>query len=67
MEQYHHAKIHTISNDVNVRRSYSCGHNLHPRVTVLCTLSPMSFFLPIMFFKYLKIKEDNMYTISIKQ
>ena len=26
-----------------------CGHNLHPKVLVLCPLSPISFFRPIHF------------------
>ena len=31
---------------MDVKRSYSCGHTLHPRVTVLCKLSPIYFFPP---------------------
>ena len=41
MEQYH---INFV-NDEDVKRLYSrCfrGHNLHPKVTVLCTFSPRS-------------------------
>ena len=42
----------TISDQVCakiVKRSYSrfCGHKLYPRITVLCTFSPLSFFRPI--------------------
>ena len=42
---------------MDVKCSYSrCfrGHNLHPRVVVLCTLSPLSCFVSIIFFFKLK-------------
>ena len=46
---------------------YACtrfrGHNLHPRVKVLCTLSPIfsSFASDNFFSCFFLIKEDNMY------
>ena len=43
------------------------GHNLHPRVTVLYTLSAISFFPSDSFFKFFfEIKEDNMGTIIMQ-
>ena len=52
-------KWHNL-NDVDIKRSYSrCfrGHKLHPKVTILCTLSLLSLFLSDKNFKnFLKLK-----------
>ena len=72
MEQYHIKivkKLHYLKNDVDVKRSYCRsfhGYNLHPKVTVLCTLSPISFFRPIvvfLFYFFFYFKDDNTNTI----
>ena len=34
---------------------------------VSCTLSPISFFLPVIFLDFFKIKEDNMYIIIMQK
>ena len=52
-----------------MRSSSRCfrGHNLHPRVTVLCTLSAISFFPSDKFFlNFFLIKKDNMGTIIMQ-
>ena len=53
---------------MDVKRSYNCcfrGRNLHPRVIILCTLSPISFFLHIIFLHFLKLKRIIISTLLL--